>query len=328
MLIAIKKHILIFMMLLPALICQAQQDAQFNQYIFNGIYINPAYAGYKEQVFLHSALRSQWVGVDGAPQTASVAIDGVTDYTRNVGLGLLISHDQIGAQSNLSAYANYAYRLQVGKLESTRLSFGLGLGAVQLGIDGSKMNPTDLNDQFIPQTKLTTLLPDARAGIYFSTLHYFAGFSAVNILGQYVKSGRDSELLTPIPKPHYYLSAGALLVVNPSMKFKPSFLLKDDLAGPSSLDLNAFMLFKERFWLGGFYRTSIITYNKDYLERDLRKKSAVGVIAQIFATEKLRIDYSFDYSLNKLRNYNYGSHEISIGLYFGNSRSDQPKCYF
>ncbi len=26
----------------------AQQDAQFSQYMFNGIYINPAYAGYRE----------------------------------------------------------------------------------------------------------------------------------------------------------------------------------------------------------------------------------------------------------------------------------------
>lgn len=323
-----KKHLILLMIVFSALVSRAQQDAQFSQYIFNGIYINPAYAGYKEQVFLQSSLRSQWIGVEGAPQTASVAIDGVTDYRKNVGLGLLIAHDRIGAQSTLSAYANYAYRLQVGRLESSRLALGFGLGAVQLGIDGTKLRAIDVVDPSVPQTKQNIILPDARAGVYFSNEHYFAGFSVDNILAQYMKKATDSEVLTPIPKPHYYLTGGALLVVNPSMKFKPSFLIKDDLAGPSSLDLNAFMLFKERFWLGGFYRTSFTLYNKDYLQRDLQKSSAVGIIAEIFATEKLRIDYSFDYSLNKLRNYNYGSHEISIGILFGNSRSDQPKCYF
>ena len=323
-----KKHLIVLIIVFSSVVSRAQQDAQFSQYIFNGIYINPAYAGYKEQVFLQSSLRSQWIGVDGAPQTASVAIDGVTDYRRNVGLGLLIAHDRIGAQSTLATYANYAYRLQIGRLESSRLALGLGLGAVQLGIDGNKLRPIDPTDQSVPQTKQSLILPDARAGVYFSNENYFAGFSIDNILAQYMKKETDSEVMTPIPKPHYYVTGGALLVVNPTMKFKPSFLIKDDMAGPTSLDINAFMLFKERFWLGGFYRTSFTLYNKDYLQRDLQKSSAVGIIAEVFATEKLRIDYSFDYSLNKLRNYNYGSHEISIGIFFGRSRADQPQCYF
>ncbi|MEO8795054.1 MAG: type IX secretion system membrane protein PorP/SprF [Daejeonella sp.] len=323
-----KKYLLTLCILFSVFVASAQQDAQFSQYIFNGIYINPAYAGYKEQVFLQSSYRSQWTGVEGAPQTASVAIDGITDYTRNVGVGLLIAHDELGAQSNLSAYANYAYRLQVGRLESSRLAFGLGAGAMQLGLDGNKLHSIDPTDAYVPQSNQTIIIPDARAGVYFSDRNYFAGFSVDNLLAQYMKKEDDVTVLTPIPKPHYYLTGGALLEINPLMKFKPSFLIKEDRAGPTSIDLNAFMLFNERFWLGGFYRTSVKLYNKDYLQKDLRKSSAVGVIAEIFASEKLRIDYSFDYSLNKLRNYNYGSHEISIGIYFGESKADQPKCYF
>src|SRR5688500_12762255 len=94
----------------------AQQDAQFSQYMFNGLYINPAYAGYKEQANIHSFYRSQWTGFQGAPQTMSLAGDMVLKEG-NVGLGLLLSNDFTGAQSNFSAYANYAYRLQVSKDE-------------------------------------------------------------------------------------------------------------------------------------------------------------------------------------------------------------------
>ncbi|KLT63583.1 type IX secretion system membrane protein PorP/SprF, partial [Pedobacter sp. BMA] len=54
----------LLLMLRPA---SAQQDAQYSQYMFNGIYINPAYAGYKEVLNVHSFYRSQWTGITGAP---------------------------------------------------------------------------------------------------------------------------------------------------------------------------------------------------------------------------------------------------------------------
>jgi type IX secretion system PorP/SprF family membrane protein len=63
-------------------ISKAQQDAQFSQYIFNGLYINPAYAGYKDDIFVNSFYRSQWTGFQGAPTTESVAVDGALTNTK------------------------------------------------------------------------------------------------------------------------------------------------------------------------------------------------------------------------------------------------------
>src|SRR6187402_3336924 len=82
---------------------KAQQDAQYSQYMFNGIYINPAYAGYKEQLNLHSFYRSQWTGVPGAPKTFSLAVDAIAN-DGNVGLAFQVASDKLGAQNNLSAY--------------------------------------------------------------------------------------------------------------------------------------------------------------------------------------------------------------------------------
>src|SRR3546814_13547074 len=53
-----------------------QQDAQFSQYIFNQIYINPASAGYRAENNVHAFFRSQWNGAPGAPQSESLAFDG------------------------------------------------------------------------------------------------------------------------------------------------------------------------------------------------------------------------------------------------------------
>lgn len=318
---------LLFAVMVYALNGKAQQDSQFSQYIFNGLHINPAYAGYKEDIYIQSMYRSQWEGVKGAPKTFSISADAGFNDGR-VGLGLLITNDQVGAQNSLTAYANYAYKLQLGNDDDSRLSFGLAAGFMQLGIDGSKLEGINPEDAAIPTASQTTILPDARLGVYYSNSKYFAGFSATNLIANYAVRRNNTNIL--VPQPHFYLTAGALFPVNDDLRFKPVVLLKDDTKGPTSLDLNAFLLVKEKVWIGAFYRRSVTLYNKSNLQNDLPKESAMGLVLELFATSNLRIGYSYDYSLNALRNYNYGSHEISVGFYISrpNLRRDRGmKCY-
>src|SRR3954471_19537822 len=121
----IKKLIALLCLALSFMQANAQQDAQFSQYIFNGLYVNPAYAGYKGDFYVNSFYRSQWTGLNGAPQTISIAADGAV-ADEHVGLGALFQNDRLGAQSSTAFYGNYAYRLQVGEQENSRLAFGVG----------------------------------------------------------------------------------------------------------------------------------------------------------------------------------------------------------
>lgn len=50
----------------------AQQDAQYTQYMFNTMSVNPAYAGSRGQLSIAALYRSQWVGLDGAPKTQTL----------------------------------------------------------------------------------------------------------------------------------------------------------------------------------------------------------------------------------------------------------------
>ncbi|NLR62083.1 type IX secretion system membrane protein PorP/SprF [Chitinophaga polysaccharea] len=293
---------------------QAQQDAQFSQYIFNGIYINPAYAGSRQELNAHAFYRDQWVGIAGAPQTMSLAVDGNVNDDR-IGLALQVSSDKIGAQSQLSAYGNYAYRIPLGS-ESGRLALGIGAGIVQQGLDPGKLDFTNPNEPNISGAAQHMLLFDMRAGIYYSTANWFVGFSADNLTAQYQAKNKPLAHFIPVPKPHYYLTAGALFPVNDDVMLKPSFLLKDDRGGPTSLDMNMFVLLKEMVWLGGGYRTAVNIYNKPDLQPGLTKSSAAVAMAEVFVIPELRIGYAFDYALNKYRTYNNGTHEISIGYYF------------
>lgn len=312
-------------LLLFSKLAQGQQDAQFSQYMFNGIYINPAYAGYKEQLNLHAFYRNQWTGIPGAPKTMSVAIDAIAN-DGNVGLALQISSDRLGAQRNQSIYANYAYRIPMNKDGSSRLAFGLGVGVVQLGIDGAMLNPNDVEMEQ-PTGMQSSILPDARAGIYFANNRMYAGFSADNLVSQYIDVDRYAFI--PQPKPHYYLTAGTLIPLSREILLKPSFLLKDDRGGPTSLDLNAFVILAEKLWIGGSYRTGIKLYSKDYLQKDLSQLNSVVAALQIFPSENLRIGYAYDYSIGPLQGYSGGTHEISIGYFFNkkNMRMLTPRFF-
>lgn len=308
---------------------KAQQDSQFTQYMFNGLHINPAYAGTKGDYYIQSSYRSQWQGVTGAPKSFSIAADG-SFYDGYVGLGLIIANDQIGAQNNLTAFANYAYRLKLEEEGNSVLSFGIAAGMMQMGINGSKLIEISPGDGAItPYLSQTRTYPDARFGIFYSGKKYFAGISATNLIARYMSDKGNNEFLIPVPKPHFYLTAGALFPLSDDIHIKPSILVKDDFKGPTAIDFNAFFLIKERVWIGGFYRGSYNLRNSN-LQLNLSTNNSIGLVTEIFATPDLRIGYSYDYALGKLRGYGNGSHEISAGLYLNKKdyrKSRLIRCY-
>src|SRR3546814_9785280 len=108
---------------------RAQQNVQFTQYIFNSMSVNPAYTGYKEEWFGQLGLRSQWVGLEGAPQTGLLYIDGIVDpVNKRHGLGLQITADKLVPQSPTPAYANSPFRLRPTKEDTHRPRYGIRAG--------------------------------------------------------------------------------------------------------------------------------------------------------------------------------------------------------
>ncbi|RXK83555.1 PorP/SprF family type IX secretion system membrane protein [Filimonas effusa] len=322
---------LLCLLLVLSFKADAQQDAQFSQYIFNGIYINPAYAGYREELNAHAFYRSQWVGIPGAPQTMSLAIDGSVHDNR-MGLALQVVHDKIGAQSNLSAYGNYAYRIKLSEEREEYLALGIGAGLVQLGLDASKLDPGNINDPYLTGNRQQSLLFDARAGAYYTTENFFAGFSVDHLAAQFMSKKQSPSLAAIVPRPHFYLTAGGLVPLSESIVWKPTFLIKDDKGGPTSLDLNSFLLFQETVWVGASYRTAVRLYDKPNLQEGLTRRSAVVGMVEVYATPQLRIGYSYDYTLNRFQSYNNATHEISIGYYMNRQRTgkkvDQMRCFY
>lgn len=286
---------------------KAQQDIQFSQYVFNGMALNPAYAGYKEATNFHLVYRDQWTGLNGAPKTTSFSMDVVTE-DQKIGLGGMILQDELGAQSSLEAIGVFSYRLRVG--ERSRLSFGLGAGVDQYKIDGSKLF-TVQTETALGSLQSNLIQPTLNFGVFYATPQYFASFSVNDLFSSF--QGSDPAYLVIYINRHYYLQGGALFPLGSSIVIKPSILIKEDFLGPTNIDMNLFFLFSDRVWLGGSYRTGAKIFNQSNLQSDLDNKDAYSFMLEFFLSEKLRIGYSYDYTNSLLRDVNSGTHEISIG---------------
>ncbi|MBA9079653.1 PorP/SprF family type IX secretion system membrane protein [Rufibacter quisquiliarum] len=300
------KKIVLPFLLLWALSSAAQQSASYTQYIFNGLVINPAYAGSKGVLNVTGLFRSQWSGLEGAPHTQTLAVDG-TLLNQRIGLGLQLMNDELGAQRQRTINVSSAVRIKLG--EKTRLSVGLSGGVSQFSIDGTKIRLIDPEpDAAIPATKESVFLPDVKAGIFFNTERYFLGISASNLI-------TGSNRIAYTPARHYFLTSGYVFDLGSLLKFKPSFLVKEDLKSPTNIDLNAFFLIGDRLWLGGTYRMALKVFNTSrYQALELENMNAWALMAEVYVTPKIKVGYSNDMTLTSLQGH--ASHELSVGFFF------------
>ncbi|QDH81133.1 type IX secretion system membrane protein PorP/SprF [Echinicola soli] len=288
---------------------QSQQLPQFSQYIFNGLHINPGYAGYKQEGYVQATYRSQWTNFPGAPKTLSLS----ADFSANegtMGFGVLFLNDELGAARTTGGLLTYAYRIQTG--HESFLGIGVSAGVSEYALDHSMLDPNDYPDDVLSDGMTNLYTPNMNAGIFFNTSDFYIGLSAYNMIGK--KQVKREDIALAYHDFHYYLTAGTLLPLSNAVKFKPSILVKEVKGAPTNFDLNAMFLFHERLWLGGSFRSNVKWW-KDNLDDRLSNRNAVALILELFATPDLRIGYAYDQNLNVLSGMRHNSHEISLGYY-------------
>jgi type IX secretion system PorP/SprF family membrane protein len=272
------------------IVSYAQQDAQFTQYMYNTIVINPAYAGSRGVMSIFALHRTQWVGLDGAPVTNTFSINTPIENSK-LGIGISLLNDKIGPinENNLSADISYTIHTS----ETFKLSFGIKATANVFNLDVNKLNPMDQGDpQFHNLDNVVS--PNIGAGIYFHSEKTYVGFSVPNFLEK--KLYDDNSVSVYKQKATYYLIAGHVFDLSPSVKFKPSILSKAVMGSPYEMDLSASFLFNEKFVLGASYRWN----------------GTVSAMAGFKVSDKIYIGYGYDMETTKLANYNSGSHEIFL----------------
>jgi len=302
-----KKIILFF--LFSSCVLQAQQDTQFTQYMYNTTNINPAYAGSRGVMSVFGLYRTQWVGLDGAPETSSFSVN--TPITNsNLGVGISVINDRIGPTNENTFSADLSYTIPVSAF--SKLSFGIKGTANLFNLDLNKLSPEHQEDRQF-QDLDNKFSPNIGAGIYWHSDKAYVGLSVPN----FIETNRFSDDDTAIfkEKINYYFIAGYVFNLDQYeyIKFKPTVLTKMVDGAPLQVDLSANFLFNDKFTVGAAYRWS----------------AAWSAMAGFQITDGLFLGYSYDRETTNLSNYNSGSHEIFLRFEFLNnySRITSPRFF-
>jgi len=268
----------------------AQQDAQFTQYMYNTITVNPAYAGSRGVMSIFGLHRTQWVGLDGAPTTNAFSLN--TPLNENhLGLGVSFINDKIGPtnENNISVDVSYYIPLN----ETYKLSFGLKGSANLFNLDSGKLNPLDPGDDHLQDVD-NKFTPNIGAGLYLHDDKFYAGISVPNFIK--TESYSDNDYSIRQREITYYFITGYVFDVSPSLKFKPALLTKMVAGAPLQVDVSGNFMINDKFTIGAAYRWD----------------AAVSAMAGFQITDGLFIGYGYDMETTELNHYNSGSHEVFL----------------
>jgi type IX secretion system PorP/SprF family membrane protein len=266
----------------------AQQDAQYTQYMYNTINVNPAYAGSRGVLSIFGLYRTQWVGLDGAPKTAAFSLNTPVENS-NLGLGLSVVGDDIGPTEERAISGDVSYSVPTS--ESYKLSFGLKATANLFNLNEGKLRPRDAD---LLLKKSSNFSPNVGAGVYFHSDKLYLGASVPNFLE--TKRYSDNDYAFYKERMNLYFIGGYVFDLSPTLKFKPAFLSKVVQGAPLQLDLSGNFMFNEKFVLGAAWRWD----------------AAASLMAGFQINKGLYLGYGYDLETTKLKNYNRGSHEIFL----------------
>ncbi|WP_166923548.1 PorP/SprF family type IX secretion system membrane protein [Flavobacterium poyangense] len=285
-----------FVIMFTVIAGYAQQDAQYTQYMYNTININPAYAGSRGVLSIFGLYRTQWVGLDGAPETSALSVNTPINNS-NLGVGFSFVNDKIGPTNENSLSADLSYSVQVSA--ESKISFGIKGTANLFNLDINKLNPADQGDpQF--QDFSSKFSPNIGAGVYWHSDRAYVGLSVPN----FIETNRydDNDIAIYKDKINYYFMTGYVFNLDryQYIKFKPAALVKMVQGAPLQVDVSANFMFNDKFVAGVAYRWS----------------ASLSAIVGFQVTDGLYIGYGYDRETTKLNNYNSGSHEIFLRYEF------------
>ncbi|MFL5729845.1 MAG: type IX secretion system membrane protein PorP/SprF [Cytophagaceae bacterium] len=272
-----------------------QNSPMLSQYMFNRLILNPAYAGSNEHLSLSILNRSQWMGINKAPNTQLISLDALAG--KNVGLGLNFVKDHTGVTNQTDVLGSLSYR--VG---GTGFSFGLRGGFAYYQANLSNAFVWDPTDPVFSTNTKSTLLPKFGFGMYYSNGLFYAGLSAPDLLVY------DQNKLFTSPdgkvsslKKNYILTGGYTYLLNEKIEIEPSMLVKYHPTSPLAVNLNCNVKFSEKFLAGISYRMN----------------TALTGLVQIKIMEKVKAGYAFDIYQPNIKLSYLGTHELMLSYNLG-----------
>ncbi len=288
-----KKKAFIILVSLFCIGIQAQNNTvflPFNQYMFNTLLYNPAFAGTKESFSVEAIYRKQWIGMKGTPEMQALTVHSPLRNTR-VALGIQFDNLSAGAGAERSnnGFFYYTHRFDIGP---AKLRLGLRAGGSIISKNLYDVDRKNIDDPAFYDERF--VIPNFGTGAYLYTNRFYIGVSVPFLLSlNDNKRGATHDF----KRYNFTGTGGVLLPFSSDFKIKPSAFVQYTIDNPLYYVLStSFIFIHDIFWLTGSYKST---------------GEIVG-IAEFQVTKQVRFGYSYDFPVGDLKGFMSGSHEILL----------------
>lgn len=297
------------------------QDPNFSQFYNNPVYYNPAMTAIGKGYTFRANARNLWSPIPGRFNTFSGAFEG--EVLNKLGIGVLGFSDVAGEGllRTTGGYLSYSYRPVETK--NFMMQFGITGGLINKSIDWSRLTFSDQYNeiagniapsQFVAPNYNTVLYPDFGSGMAirfnqtskkkgaYKKMIATAGFSF-----QHLNQPKDAFLLETQYLPLKFVLHGNTAILLGDNILSPAFIFERQREF-QTFTLGA-SLVKKPIVVGVWFR------NRTYLMSVKSYDSFIFSVGtnQSFSKERnLRITYSIDFTISRLRTSSFGSHELSL----------------
>ena len=278
----------------------AQQAPNYSLYKYNLNIINPAYAGSNGYSELSAHFRSQWVGVQDAPETQTLNYNGL--LTDKVGFGVNVQRDNVFISNEYNVYADFSYKLAVS--DGMDLFLGLKAGGTFLDIDFTKLQNSQ--DPLLNQD-VSEFNPNVGAGAYLKGEKFFVSLSTPKILqSDRYEGSTNSEATDEL---HVYMGGGYTFDATDNIMITPSVMGRYVGGSPFSIDASLTARFMDKFEVGANYRLD----------------DSVAGLALFSVSEWLDLGYAYEHTISDVGDFNEGSHEVMVRFNLSGSGSSDEE---
>ena len=284
-------HVLLVLLLTSIL--YAQQDPSFTLYQYNMNVINPAYAGINNFNEVNINFRSQWVNLEGSPETQCMSL-GIP-VTDKIGVGLSIVNDNVFVLNETDLYIDFSYKIPVST--NTNLYMGLKAGGSFINID---LNSLGIMNDPVFTENVSRFNPNIGIGFLLKGNRFYINLATPSLLKS-KRYEKDGIIVTnATDKLHAYLGAGYTLALDDNIDLIPSAMYRFVNGAPVSLDLTATIDL-----------INVIEFGISY-----RLDESISGLGLLKLADWVQFGYAYESTTTDVKNYSRGSHEALLRFKF------------
>ena len=300
-----RNKIVILMVLLGVFASRAQELTlpQLSQYLADNPFVmSPTYAGIGDHIKVRINGLTQWVGIEDAPDTQSLAADA--RIGNRSGLGMLLYNDSNGETKQRGARLSFAHHLTLDRYDDEFISFGISYNFNQFRID---IENFDSPDPSVTDDRATTN-HNFDVGVLYRKDKFYFSLNASNLLDKNL--AKFNPIFEPNRLRNYYIYTGYRYSKNKNsrLEIEPSvFFQWFESDGRSVTDLNVkfrWYDFEDYYYAGVTYR-----FLNDQVGNPLYIAPIMGL-----KKDNFYFGYSYQIILNEILGFSTGTHVVTLGV--------------